>query len=340
MADEEVTTTPETTTEAAKVATPAVATPAAPKTDVEVFNEQTAGFKSPAAVQEAWKLDQAAIGNAQPTPAAAEPTAEEVAAKTAEDTDAAAAAAIDGAADPAATPAAEGELPSWLKERVARVSTKEDAVSRRETELAAREQEIADREAAVAVAALEAPDPDDFQTVAAYEKAKENHARQVELLKGKKPAAEPAKDAPAADPQMAVLGLTKEEISSGVDRIIELVPKAIAEGLQNAPALPAALLMEIADQPTKEQAEHLSRFVIGNPKTIAAIAKLPARQQAAALVRAAIEKPPATAKLKSGAPTPIDPVKPNATGESLSASNFADFERRRNAEEIARNGRA
>lgn len=263
------------------------------------------------------------------------------------------------AAEPAAEPVveeakpAEGEenldppteakdVPDWLKRRTQRFDNAEARAAERERianeKLAEAEEKLAAAEVMSRAAKLTEPDPDAFDTVDEYEAAKtqwtEAQAAATEAAKPKPAPVEKKPDA-AASPH-DVLGITLQERSAAVQRITEAVPKTVAEKLAaDGTILPAAVMMEIADQPSKEATDAMARWVLGNQETVKAIATLPPRQQAAALVRAFYEKPSPTRRAASSAEPPIERVAGGSQPTmNLSEASFGDYEKIRNAEEL------
>lgn len=309
------------------------------------IDKETAAFTTPDQTQRIWDKDRdVALGN---TPA-----------PEAEDPDAAAADAGDDAADAgegdekakpgtdvAAADDTPKDIPVWLKKRVERVGAKDEAVTRREADIVAKEAALAAREAAIEAKAqaaeLVAPDPDDYTSDAAYQRAVKSHNEAADRIAERVKVA-PKKDEPAERP-VTVLGLTTADITAGVSRIQSAVPESVATKLGDTafvPKLPAAVLVEIADQPTKEATEAMARFVIGNKATMAAIAELRPHQQAAAFVRAFNEKPPASARRQSSASEPIEAVNGrSAAVPNLSNMNFGDYEALMNKQEREERGR-
>jgi len=288
-------------------------------------------------VQAQWKAEEAANADASAD-------AVDSVAKPADQsgTDAADAGAGDGSADDVdgAEPK-PGKIPGWLAKRVERVNVKEDAVAERERLAEERIREADERIAAAEVltraAKLTEPDPDAFDTVDEYETAKAQYTEaQAAATEAAKPKVAPAEKKPdaAASPH-DVLGITLQERSAAVQRITEAVPKTVAEKLADSGTiLPAAVMMEIADQPSKEATDAMARWVLGNQETVKAIATLPPRQQAAALVRAFYEKPSAERRATSKADAPIERVAGGSQPTlNLSEASFVDFEKLRNAEE-------
>jgi phage tail protein X len=293
--------------------------------DVKAFQDETANFKPIGEVQAQWKAED---GAAEPAAAAEEPVAEE--AKPAE------------GEENLEPPTEAKDVPDWLKRRTQRFDNAEARAAERERIAEERIREADERLAAAEVMAraakLTEPDPDAFDTVDEYELAKTQFTEaQAAAGEAAKPKAAPAEKKPdaAASPH-DVLGITQQDRSAAVQRITEAVPKTVAEKLADSgTVLPAAVMMEIADQPSKEATDAMARWVLGNQETVKVIAKLPPRQQAAALVRAFYEKASATRRAASSAEPPIERVAGGSQPTlNLSEASFVDYEKIRNAEEL------
>lgn len=323
----------------------------APSDEQARFDAETARFAAPKVVQAAWANDRdAMIGNAQPQVEGGEDGVDgavgrasgEVGDNT-EGKQAAAAVDVQGAQDgtEAEKGAAKPEVvPPWLTERTTRLTAKERRVEAEAEQLRQREQEIADREAAIEArdraAAIKKPDPDDFDDVADYDAAREAYdaaqkAAREAAAKVKKPESTPA---PAAD--ALPLGLTQQDMVDAFERITSAVPKDLVDKLAaKGVVLPYVVMVEISEASSKEEIAAMSRFVLQNQETIKAIAKLPARQQASALVRAYADNPPPEGRKRSQAPDPINPLKGGSpTRPSLATMSFAEFERTMNEAEL------
>ncbi len=311
---------------------------ALPQTPAEkAFVDETARFGTIKAVQAEWDNDRdALLGNKQPE-GTDDATGTENGAEGGDgDTDPGAGDGDDGeAAGPEADAEDDGELrdeegnlidvttlPPYLQKRIERSTAKQRRIEDKEREVAEREVAVAAKEAEAA-APKPAPEPkrDDYETDEEFDEAKAEH--------------EAAKPKPAPLP----LGLTVEEVSGAKSTIRSRISASMSQKLGDVnvvKALPHAVLMEIAEQPTKEETERMARFVIGNQPKMMEIAKLPPRRQAVAFREAFTAKPPAERKIKPGAEPPIAPVNGRATtGVNLATKSFADYEAIRNAEEVA-----
>lgn len=328
--------------------------PPAPSDEQARFDAETKTFAAPKVVQAEWASDRnAVLGNAQPSvegaadgsdgavgDASGEVGDDAEGKPPAAEVDGAGSGAKDGEAE-----AAEGGqkevVPAWLTERTTRLTAKEHKIEAQAETLRQREQEIADREAAIEArdkaAALKKPDPDEFDDVADYDAAKDAYdaaqkAARDAAAKAKKPTEKPAAAAPNALP----LGLTEQDMADAFERITSAVSPALVEKLAaKGVVLPHVVMVEISEASSKEEIDRMSRFVLQNQETMKAIAKLPARQQASALVKAYAQKPPAEGKKRSDAPDPISPAGgPSGVKAGLAQMSYADFEKEMDKAEI------
>lgn len=326
----------------------------APNDEQARFDAETKTFAAPKVVQAEWAADRnAVLGNAQPSvDGAADGSDGAVGDAPGEVGDDAQgkpnAPKVDGAGEGAkdgATKAPEGEpkevVPAWLTERTTRLTAKEHRIEEQAETLRQREQEIADREAAIEArdraAALKKPDPDDFDDVSEYDAAREAYdAAQKAARDAAAKVKKPADKGTQAPTEALPLGLTEQDMADAFERITAAVSPALVEKLAaKGVVLPHVVMVEISEATSKEEIDRMSRFVLQNQETMKAIAKLPARQQASALVRAYTQKPPAEGKKRSEAPDPISPAGgPSGVRAGLAQMSYADFEDAMNKAEL------
>lgn len=328
--------------------------PQAPK--APTWEEETAGFHAPGEAPA-----KAAAGANDDDPAKKGDDAG-AGAGNGDDVDGAAAAKV-GAAHPKAADAGENgktaegeggkegepkedELPGWLKDRVARANNKEARAEQSRQADLDRIAELEEKNAALEAAAkvkekpaLVKPKAADFESVDDYEEARDAYdaevkAREAAAAKEPEKKAEPKK--PEADKTKAPdlpAGITQVDVDAAAENIRSKTSLDIVKQLGDSkvvPVLTTIMLMHLGEQ-AGDRMKDMAAFVIKSPKTMAAIGALPPLRQAAALERAFIERP--QAKTTSKAPAPIDRIEKN--GLDRSVEGFADFEARRNAEELA-----
>lgn len=235
----------------------------------------------------------------------------------------------------------KGKLPKWMQDRIARSNRKAEEATGENARLKAEMAELRARLDAVESpkpAPTEAPNPDDFDTVAEYEAAKADWTKAQ-----KKPKTEPAKTdaaAPALPPH-----IDKSEFEAATELFLGLGDD-ITKGLTSTELpLSADIIMAMSDvaEGDAKVAKKVAEFVIAAPHIIKAISAMGVRQQAGAFERAFMEytgpkpKPEVEDRKTSKAPPPPPRERPRAAPAKV-ANDFKDFEAQRNAEEIE-NGR-
>lgn len=241
------------------------------------------------------------------------------------------------------------QLPDWLKGRSDRVATKERAVETRERELADKERELEEREAALKAAPklepIKAPDkpkPADFDDVETYETARdkfdadlktfndETAKRAADAVKKSEP--KKADDDKGTKAPALPAGISQADLNEATGNIANVLTKEQVADLgdsKKVPNLTAAVVIHLGAQ-GKDRTKDMADFIVKSPKTMAAIAALPAIKQGGAFERAFVERP--KPKQTSAAPAPLNRLD---GGAKVGTESYAEYEARRNAEDIA-----
>lgn len=322
-----------------------------PKTPAEAFAAETETFRNPAAAadelaKEAAKDADSAGSDDEKSGAdagaagdnGADASGADAAGKDGAESSAAANPGKDAGGDKTAkgSEKAPENIPDWMKRRIERANAKETAAETRARQAEEKAAELAEENArlkATPPAEIKKPDPDDFDTVDEYEDAKAAY----DEARKPKPKAEAKPDPKKPEPAIPGLppGVTAQEIVSALGVVDAALDAGMVAKLRALPVMPAAVLLELADEPDAEEQKAMARFMIGSPKVLAEVAKLPPRQQASAFVRmfTAAEKP--APKKKTDMADPITRESGAGAGSTvnLSKASFREFEKIMDAED-------
>lgn len=235
------------------------------------------------------------------------------------------------------------DIPDWVKERINRASKKEEHAEARIKE--------ADRRANEALSLVEslqarldemegaggeeAPDPDDFDSVAAYERAKKAWQN-----KGKRKPEEKKVEKKEEDPAFPMpTGMSEKEFNGILADIRKSITPETAKEIEALPTLTADMVVaihDIADGDPKVM-ESVGKFYGANAALLAEIAHLPERRRLATIERAYLEQAGGNVlderRKNVKQPEVINRVK-GRTPQDYDDDDFAAYEKRRNAEEF------
>lgn len=235
------------------------------------------------------------------------------------------------------------DIPDWVKERISRASKKEEHAEARIKEADRRANEAlslaeslqARLDEIEGAGGDEAPDPDDFDTVAAYERAKKAWQNKSKRKPEEKKAPKKEEDAAPAMPS----GMSEGEFNGIVTEIRKSMTPETIKGIESLPTLTADMVVaihDIADGDPKVM-ESVGKFYAANATLLSEIAQLPERRRLATIERAYREQEGGNVldeRRKSvKQPEVIDRSK-GRTPQAYDDDDFAAYERRRNAEEF------